>query len=37
MRKLIDSSRMRALGWRPAISLRAGIAQSYEDYLKRHG
>jgi GDP-L-fucose synthase len=36
MRKLIDSSRMRALGWRPAISLRAGIAQSYEDYLKRH-
>ena len=37
MRKLIDSSRMRALGWRPATSLRAGIAQSYEDYLKRHG
>lgn len=37
MRKLIDSSRMRALGWRPATSLRAGIAKSYEDYLKRHG
>lgn len=37
MRKLIDSGRMRALGWRPATSLRAGIAKSYEDYLKRHG
>ena len=37
MRKLIDSSRMRTLGWRPATSLRSGIAKSYEDYLKRHG
>ncbi|MDH4455382.1 MAG: GDP-L-fucose synthase [Verrucomicrobiota bacterium] len=37
MRKLIDSSRMRSLGWHPASSLRSGIAKSYEDYLKRHG
>ncbi|MCX6840637.1 MAG: GDP-L-fucose synthase [Verrucomicrobia bacterium] len=37
MRKLIDSSRMRSLGWHPATSLRSGIAKSYEDYLKRHG
>lgn len=37
MRKLIDSSRMHTLGWRPATSLRSGIAKSYEDYLKRHG
>lgn len=37
MRKLIDSGRMRALGWRPATRLRDGIVRSYADYLKRHG
>lgn len=35
MRKLIDSSRMQALGWKPSTSLRDGIARSYADYLER--
>lgn len=29
-RKLLDTSKIAALGWRPRISLRAGIAQTYE-------
>jgi GDP-L-fucose synthase len=33
-RKLMDSSRIRDLGWRPEISLQEGIAQSYHWYLK---
>ena len=32
-RKLMDSSRLRALGWRPAIALREGIRSTYEWYL----
>jgi GDP-L-fucose synthase len=35
MRKLIDSSRMQALGWKPATTLREGIVKSYADYLQR--
>ncbi|MGY4291897.1 GDP-L-fucose synthase [Bradyrhizobium sp. LM2.7] len=34
-RKLLDSARLRALGWRPNVSLRAGLAAAYEDFL--HG
>lgn len=33
-RKLLDSSRMRALGWRPQIRLEDGIAQVYRDWLR---
>ena len=29
-RKLLDVTKLRALGWRPSISLRDGIAQTYE-------
>jgi GDP-L-fucose synthase len=29
-RKLLDATRIRALGWKPAISLRDGIARTYE-------
>src|SRR5690606_34250379 len=36
-RKLLDSSRMRALGWAPRIGLREGVEGAYEDYLERHG
>ena len=36
-RKLLDSSRLSALGWRPRVSLRAGIADAYEDFLARLG
>lgn len=34
-RKLLDSSRMRALGWRPRVSLDAGIAQTWQWYRDR--
>ncbi len=36
-RKLMDSSRLFALGWRPQVSLEAGIRLAYEDFLKRFG
>ena len=32
-RKLMDSSRMRALGWAPSIALQAGIADAYRWFL----
>lgn len=34
-RKLMDSSRLHALGYRHKVSLREGIRVTYEDYLKR--
>lgn len=34
-RKLMDSSRLFALGWRPKINLEAGIRLAYDDFLKR--
>ena len=33
-RKLLDISKIRRLGWSPSISLREGIAQTYEWFLK---
>lgn len=33
-RKLLDVSRMRALGWSPSILLREGIASTYQQYLR---
>lgn len=36
-RKLMDSSRLLALGWKPQVSLEQGIAMAYEDFRKRHG
>jgi GDP-L-fucose synthase len=33
-RKIMDSSRIFALGWRPKIDLEAGIVGSYEDFLR---
>ncbi|MFN2099266.1 GDP-L-fucose synthase family protein [Altererythrobacter sp. MF3-039] len=32
-RKLLDCSKLTALGWRPTISLREGIADAYNDFL----
>ena len=32
-RKLLDVSRIHALGWRPKLSLRAGIEQTYAWFL----
>jgi GDP-L-fucose synthase len=34
-RKLMDSSRLFAMGWRPQINLRQGIALAYADFLQR--
>jgi GDP-L-fucose synthase len=33
-RKLLDSSRLFALGWKPKIDLETGLALAYQDYLK---
>jgi GDP-L-fucose synthase len=35
-RKLLDSSRLLATGWRPSVHLRAGIASTYEWFLQHH-
>ena len=32
-RKLLDVSRLNALGWKPQTSLKEGVAKAYEDYL----
>ena len=34
-RKLLDTSRLAALGWKPKATLRKGIALAYEDFLRR--
>jgi GDP-L-fucose synthase len=34
-RKLLDSSRIGALGWKPRSTLRQGIALAYQDFLRR--
>ncbi|GAA4330598.1 GDP-L-fucose synthase [Pigmentiphaga soli] len=36
-RKLLDSSRMRGLGWAPQIDLETGIAMTYRDFLRETG
>lgn len=36
-RKLLDISRISALGWKPGADLRSGIALAYRDFLERHG
>jgi GDP-L-fucose synthase len=35
-RKLMDSSRLNALGWTPNIDLKEGVAHAYEDFLERY-
>ena len=34
-RKLLDSSRLFELGWKPQVGLREGIALAYRDFLRR--
>ncbi|URE46075.1 hypothetical protein MUK42_13816 [Musa troglodytarum] len=33
-RKLVDRSKLTAVGWRPKVSLREGLAESYKWYLE---
>ncbi|MFC3678336.1 GDP-L-fucose synthase [Ferrovibrio xuzhouensis] len=33
-RKLMDSARLNALGWRPLVTLEEGLALAYQDFLK---
>lgn len=35
-RKLLDSSKITELGWRPSIGLREGIEQTYQSFLAEH-
>jgi GDP-L-fucose synthase len=35
-RKLLDITKLRALGWRPSVPLRGGIAQTYEWFLANY-
>ena len=35
--KLMDSSKIQALGWQPTIDLESGIASVYAHYLKSYG
>ena len=35
-RKLLDSGRINALGWRPRTRIEAGIATAYQDFLSRN-
>jgi GDP-L-fucose synthase len=36
-RKLLDSSRLTALGWKPKVSLQEGIRRAYADFVEHHG
>jgi len=36
MRKLLDTSKLTALGWRPRIPLERGIESAYQDFLEHH-
>lgn len=36
-RKLMDSSRLVALGWQPSMNLRTGLASAYQDFCSRFG
>jgi GDP-L-fucose synthase len=35
-RKLMDSTRLRSLGWEPRIDLSSGLASTYIDFLEKH-
>ncbi|OHE71779.1 MAG: hypothetical protein A2007_05980 [Verrucomicrobia bacterium GWC2_42_7] len=37
MKKLMDSSKIAALGWKPKFDLRSGIQDAYKDYLQKRG
>jgi GDP-L-fucose synthase len=37
MRKLMDSSKLNAMGWQPSTDLKAGLANAYSDFVKVAG
>lgn len=36
-RRLMDSSKIKAMGWNPSVSLGFGLRRAYEDFLKQQG
>lgn len=36
-RKLMDSSRLKSLGWQAKVSLQDGLALAYQDFLQQVG
>lgn len=36
MKKLLDSSRIQAIGWQPQVNERTGLQSAYKDFLARH-
>lgn len=36
-RKLLDSSKLLSMGWKPSISLKDGLSETYEDYINNCG
>ena len=36
-RKLMDSTRLNALGWQPSITLEQGLAGAYADFVSQQG
>jgi GDP-L-fucose synthase len=34
-RKLMDVSRLTAMGWKPSVALRKGLALAYADFLSK--
>ena len=37
MRKVMDVSKIKSLGWEPKVFINTGLKSSYEDFLKRYG
>ena len=35
-RKLMDSTRLNALGWQATVSLEVGLTRAYKDFLQNH-
>ena len=36
-KKLLDSSKLFGMGWKPKISLEEGLKETYKDYIENYG